>query len=113
MTHFEMYLITRMDVIQPILVLTGLAVVALALIRAADHIASPRWNHKGFRHPLCIAAAALLLFFGAALIPSTKDIALIYAVPAIVNNTDIQAIPPELAKLARIEIEKMLKENGK
>jgi len=108
MTHFQMYLITRAEVFGFTLAVFGtiilLGVMAVLLFHTVEGMKLPKpWKP-------CFVASLIMIFLSC-LIPSTKSIALIYVVPAIVNNQDVQAIPPELAKLAKLKLEEMVKDS--
>ena len=111
LTHFQMYLITRVDTISFMLFMYGAfsLVVGLVvlLVQATVEDASDWVMKVRSKRIVLIGGLSMLL---CAMLPTKSDIALIYAVPAIVNNQDVQSIPPELAKLARVKLEEMVKE---
>ena len=110
MTHFQMYLILKADSMIRMAALIGVfALVAcfITMLVAANY---GGWDSFPWRKLVWAAITSVIVFCSAFFIPSTKDIALIYAVPTIIGNEDVQAIPPELAKLARAKIDEMLKE---
>lgn len=109
MTHFQMYLITRLDSVVILLgMVGGLVILAGVLVCLSKYTGEERWAQP--LHPIRWMCIGVIMVGVACMIPSKNDIALIYAVPAIVNNEDIQALPPDLAKLARSKIEELLKE---
>jgi len=111
LTHFQMYLITRVDAISFMLFMYGAFSLAagfvFTLIQATTKDARD-WVTK-VRSKRIALIGGLSLFL-CAMLPSKSDISLIYTVPAIVNNQDVQSIPSELAKLARVKLEEMVKE---
>ena len=104
LTHFQMYLITRLEYLAAGLLLFGFLTFALGLAWTATRIVEERERKPGVRALVIGSVLMLLSLF----IPSKEDVALIYIVPAIVNNEDAQRIPPELTKLARRELKKLL-----
>jgi len=122
MTHFEMYLITRLDGVCTLfggLLTAGLtATIIGGIIIAGSSIScskeqGAREGRVGRRMAMWGALTSVIFGSLLTLIPTTQDMALIYAVPAIVNNEDVQALPPELAKLARMKIDELLREGEK
>jgi len=107
LTHFQMYLITRVDTL-------GLMFSSCGVLATGGSIVSAYTSYaldlKSRSWCIPIGCLGLIMMFISCLIPTKSDIALIYAVPAIVNNQDVQSIPPELAKLARVKLEEMVKE---
>lgn len=104
MTPFEVYCILMLDSVS---VGAGIASAIFAVLTVnnwgegdtrKDRIA--RWS----------AAATVLFFLLLMFVPSTKQVAMMYTMPAIINNEDVQALPADIVKLARQEIEKMLKD---
>lgn len=110
LTYFQMYLITKLDSVGFFIGFFGLMTLAFYLLCSVDKNSScpEKWT-KSLNTTRGFVIGFLLLFLSI-LLPSKSDIALIYTIPALVNNQDVQAIPPELAKLARIKLEKMTKE---
>jgi len=110
LTHFQMYVITRVDTVcflSGLIGVLGLAsVLIFGIVELVEDDVWPRIINKWIN----IFIGAILLCIA---IPTKTDIALIYAIPAIINNQDIQAVPPELAKLARMKLEKMIKDATK
>jgi len=111
MTPFEMYLITRLDGLRLFLALVVMfgvvaTVVSFGMYSDGAFDKCKLWGKR-------LVAVVLTASVGLIFLPSTKDIALIYAVPAIINNEDVQALPPELAKLARMKIDELLREGEK
>lgn len=56
---------------------------------------------------------ALALIIGALMktfIPSTKELVAIYAIPRVVNNEQVQAIPEKLLELANLKLDDLIQE---
>jgi hypothetical protein len=128
---WEMYLITRMDAICGMaLAVLLLAGAASAILFAMTAISFHEYSHyidKGDSYEeererekrsydyikrlfkisgiVTIAAAILLTF-----IPTTKDIALIYVVPAVTKNEQVQKLPDNLMKFLNAKMEKWTEE---
>lgn len=60
----------------------------------------------------CIGGAFFCLFLLVAL-PSTKQAAIMYVLPKIAANEDVQQLPAELVQLARKKVAELLKEEEK
>jgi hypothetical protein len=52
---------------------------------------------------------AALTFFIAAILPSTREVAMIYVIPKVYNNEDMKEIPANVAKLANEGLEELIK----
>lgn len=116
-TPFQMYLIMKLDSVDKLIcAIVFIMFVALGVFLAfmsmnydySKKEGSAYWNYwkKWF-----IALAVFIPFLSTinALLPSTKDMVIIFAGSAIINNQDVQALPGELVQLARKEIQEMLK----
>lgn len=53
-----------------------------------------------------VVLGALLTTF----IPSTKELVAIYAIPKVVNNEQVQAIPEKLLELANLKLDDLIQE---
>jgi len=107
MTPWMIYLITRLDLIIGVLValvsIFGIAATVLAVVLIRMNL-DPYANDPDIKKKVAtmlkyLAPAAIILAFILALTPSSKGVALIYAVPKIVNNEHMQKLPDETARL--------------
>lgn len=115
MTHFEAYLLTRLDVLNGI----GISLLILSAIMAVISLASytdanASWSSEKTKRksmPLFIKRAkwfgtfALLGVMLVTLIPTTKEMAFIYIAPAIVNNQDMQDTVKKLPSISKLGLE--------
>ena len=67
-----------------------------------------RYGHVFWKVGLTFWAISLSMDFIAAGIPTAKQSAVIYIVPKMVNNVDMQEIPPNLAKLVNEGLKEMI-----
>lgn len=95
LTHSDVYWLTRLDgIVTSGVILTFLGGLALLITFAAI-----LFEEKG--HKAC-AIAAFVMVFGwclALFVPSAKEAAAIYVIPAIANNESVRAIPDTAARL--------------
>jgi len=110
LTYFQMYLITMLESFVFLLAVGGALLFFFGVFCFFDKNSScpEKWT-KEIKHSVCMWCGVTAIILGL-FIPSKKDVAIIYLVPALVNNQDVQAIPPELAKLARVKLEEVTKE---
>jgi hypothetical protein len=103
---FQMYLFTRVDVLIGFFIFFLFVSFIFLLFKFIDETL----DFGSF-----VGGASSFLFFSLLLIltPSQKDIAMIYIVPAIVNNENVQELPNDIVKLARVQIEKMIEDVAK
>lgn len=125
MTHFEAYLLTRLDSLIGLgvsaMVLGGLGIIICIMAygftvdsyeATSESILQARIDFKRrikYVIPLLLCASIILTF-----IPTTKETAFIYIAPAIVNNKDMQETMtklPNISKLGLEYIEETLKDN--
>ena len=125
MTHFEAYLLTRLDSIIGlgfITLLLGGAGVILCIMMYGMTVDSYKITSESISKARVdfkkrIKYAITLLLCGSiilTLIPTTKETAFIYIAPAIVNNKDMQETMtklPNISKLGLEYIEETLKDN--
>jgi len=110
LTWFDVYLWTRLDVVSAMFVIT--AITGLGLLPVYTMLIDIfKWKElkKYFFAQLAIG---LLSAFFAMAIPDSKDFALIYVLPKIVNNEKVQQIPEKLLDLANKKFEEMLAGDG-
>ena len=97
MTHFEMYLFTRLDNLCPALRITASSLI-VALIALIVFYGMSKLNYddgvaekclRGFKRTL-LPAVVFVLF--AVAVPTQKEAAAIYLVPKLVNNEQVQDI---------------------
>ena len=116
-TPWTIYWITRLDSVNVVLglfvglalILTVLSVGFLLSSIDADDENGIRWAKRGI-----FGFSALLLGLGAVtvLTPSTKQMAAILVIPAIVNNEGVQEVGGELVDLAREWMRELRPEGG-
>jgi hypothetical protein len=108
MTHFQAYLLTRLDYFQDlfhaitiiaVVLLVGNFVAMLITLRKELHCKKVSCYFK-ITIPLLIVSSVF-----SSLIPTTKEAAFIYIAPAIVNNQDIQKTIKKLPELSVLGIE--------
>lgn len=111
LTAWDIYLVTRMDSLKFFFVLVAiLSAVCIAFfvtrwIDASDYFDGKEEAAK----KMAYAAKRIMIFFcpllvgafGIVLTPSTKTLAAMIVLPAIVNSEAVQQIPAELTTLAR------------
>ena len=112
MTTFDVYLFTRLDglVVTAWLIFVLLCIVAIVMFIG--------WVGDDLREetiqkyvPKLIISLIVSLLISIA-IPTTKDAAIIYVLPKIVNNEDVQKLPSEIVQLARKKLAELM-ETGK
>lgn len=99
MTHFDAYLLTRLDSLNSffaLMVVGGLFGAFFAFLFDSDE------SDK-------VIKVLLIIFFfgivGKTLTPSSKEAAFIYIAPAIVNNEDLQKTVKQLPELSNLGME--------
>jgi len=104
---FQMYLFTRVD--------TLVDFFSFLLFLSFIFLVFKFINEEKLSFKSSLMGCFFFLFFSLLLIltPSQKDIAMIYIVPAIVNNENVQELPNDIVKLARVQIEKMVEDVAK
>ena len=108
MTHFQAYLLTRLDSFQHLL--QGLAEIAIILlvVNGIAQITSFLVTDDTYKVPSYFKITVPLLIVILvikSLIPTTKEAAFIYVAPAIVNNQDIQKTIKKLPELSGLGLE--------
>lgn len=106
LSPWTVYWITRLDTINVMLgVLVALSVGWLVMLLLAFAFQTPEAASaneealdRAFRRGSWIALAFIATF---SLIPSTKEMAAILVIPAVVNNEDVQEFGGEFVELAR------------
>lgn len=103
-TGTEIYWVTRLDYFQTTALVAGAIGVVLAAIWTIVSIGIWCDNDKEGREMFKFAAKTLLVMFvllvSGFFIPSTKEMCAVKALPAIINNEDVQAMPDKLVGLA-------------
>jgi len=118
MTHFQAYLLTRLDSLQylfqqfasitMVLVVANLIAQVLFLVWCYTEADKSKVNlfrkkiASYFKITVPLAIATLVIH---SLIPTTKEAAFIYIAPAIVNNQDIQKTINKLPELSGLGLE--------
>jgi len=114
MTHFQAYLLTRLDSFQHLL--QGLAGVAIILIvvngiaQIISFLVADDTNDKSIFYKVAsywkiTVPLFIVILVIKSLIPTTKEAAFIYVAPAIVNNQDIQKTIKKLPELSGLGLE--------
>jgi hypothetical protein len=110
MSAFNLYLILKLGAISGLLV--GAAVVLIVFVIVSLILWSNSCERGGtentpvyrkfvFFHMKWAIPTICLCIVIANLLPTTKQAAILYVVPKIVNNSDVQALPGELLTLTR------------
>lgn len=114
MSNWQMYWLMMLDNISSLVIGIALAVgiVLVVAILARIIVGDDDEDVKGvackcmrFTVPILIVMAPL-----AALIPTTKQMAVIVVVPKIINNKEVQEMPEKLVELANGWMEEKVKE---
>ena len=111
-TPFQIYLFTRLDTLCGFFTIgatvLGVGLFAAFMVFGFDNyceedagLVRSNWLQWG-------VGFFVLFLISALFTPSQKDVAMMYVVPAIANNHDVQALPGDVVKLARQQIEKYL-----
>ena len=115
-TESTIYWITRMDYLQgfaltvsiTICVCCFVGVMASSIIKyVSNYEDDVKKAKRAFRWFLPSVLVSSVLVFGAMLIPSTKEICAIKAIPVIVNNKQVQELPNKVVELANEWIEEL------
>ena len=111
LSAWDIYLVTRMDLLKYFFI----AVLVLSAVGVAFFVccwidASEAWNSKeeskrkrawAVKRIMMFLCPLLVGVFGVILTPSTKTLAAMIVLPAIVNSEAVQQLPGELTTLAR------------
>ena len=97
MTHFEMYLFTRLDNLCTVLCVTAFSLIVVLIVLIVFHgVSKMDYDDdvaekclRGFKKTLLPAVVFVLL---AVAVPTQKEAAAIYLVPKLVNNEHVQDI---------------------
>lgn len=114
MTSFDIWLWLSLDNIRIVLggtclsIAIGCAWLGLGVILIEDTSLNATSSKKAFKW-VSIISAPLLVFslVGFALAPSTKDMAVIYFLPKIINNEQIQRVPEVAMKMLRDKLDEL------
>lgn len=102
MNYFLLYLILRLDALSNAVIglsiITGIFLVIAIIIFTSDSNKESRDSAKICVKRFGISFAIAILF--TIMIPSTQQAAVIYCLPKVVNNEQIQGIPDKLLKLS-------------
>lgn len=116
MSHWMMYLITRLDTIRgmatPFAVFSGLGLLicsVLLLTSPADLDEREKTIISSWKKIAFVIFVSSIL--AQILTPTTKDVAAIYLVPKIVNNEDAQKLPGNAAKFLNAKLEEWVKDS--
>lgn len=111
LSAWDIYLVTRMDLLRMFFVaVTALSVACTAFFALCWIDAGVSWHSKEeTKEKRAFAAKRIMMFlcpllvgvFGVILTPSTKTLAAMIVLPAIVNSEAVQQLPGELTTLAR------------
>ena len=116
MSSFDLYLITRLDYINSAAgigsficcIIFGMAFVVMLRFKLCEYSDDPKdaeeWKgfipaYKAIRSMALLGFLVFLPVF--ILVPTTKEAALIYALPKIVNNEDVRAESKEIYELCK------------
>lgn len=108
MTIFQIYLLLKLDDVQCLFVcLVGISAIVLVIAfvqSSIDEVLHKKW--------IIASTACLVLFMlSAALIPSTKQMAIIYVTPKIISavnsNMELKKLPANIVSLANSWIEEL------
>jgi muramoyltetrapeptide carboxypeptidase LdcA involved in peptidoglycan recycling len=106
MTTFELYLFTKLDLLQAILgtisILSGLVFVAIYVIGRVEEEDKLIKMSKKFLIGFSISTTLVVA------IPNTKDMAIIYSLHYLTNNEDAKKIPDNVLKFINQELEEEL-----
>ncbi len=119
MTYFEAYLLTRLDIIHIFLnaLIALISVAGTIIVIAFSNLRIDRLLNKIGESDLTkkqnsllrhLKFAALILSIAAILkilIPTSKEVALIYIGPAIINNQDVQETVKKLPAISNLGLE--------
>ena len=120
MTHFQAYLLTRLDPFQDLfisiititilLIIANIIVQIVCLVGTTDSYGDceKEWkdrSKKSFSYFKLTMPFLLTMLALKSLIPSTKEAAFIYIAPAIVNNQDIQKTIKKVPELSGLGLE--------
>lgn len=100
LTAFDVYLIgiaTDLSIFICISALSLLAFSILYYILACDN--APYGQENDIKFPYRYFILSIFMFFIAAIIPSSKTLAAMYAVPYLTSQEDIKEIPASVAKI--------------
>lgn len=111
MDYFLLYLILRLDVISSVntgfAIITGICFAVALLVyimnpedKSVKDVAKP-WISR-----FCISFVIVL--FLAVMVPDTKQTAVIYCLPKIVNNKQVQKVPNKLLELSNIWLDEQI-----
>ena len=119
-TPWFMYWFTRLDALNDLCttfsIILGVILVA-AIVFAPLLLMEPlpkdkekigKWVVRGV---IAVVFAFVLTLFGKPFIPTTKEAAAIYLVPAIINNEQVQKVPTNAMKLLNKKLEQYLIDN--
>lgn len=113
MTHWMMYLITRLDFIVGI----SVAVMIISLIATillivgytdSEKEAEKRKLMRSSKISIAVLVLSTVTFCA---VPSTKDFVAIYLIPKFVNNEEVQKLPDNAVKLLNVKMEEWIKDS--
>jgi len=113
MSYFLLYLILRLDSLSSIVLGMSIATAIITILVFAFNSESKESRKsvipwiKGFGICFCI------MLFSYIIIPNTKQAAIIYCLPKIVNNEHIQKIPDKLLSLSDAWLDEQLEKTIK
>lgn len=113
MDYFLLYLILRLDAISNagvvFTVITGIIFAVTLLIIALNYGDE---EAKDFTKPwaVCFGVSFAITLFLAVMVPSTKQAAVVYCLPKIINNEQVQKVPDNLLRLANRWIDDQIAE---
>lgn len=106
MSTWELYFLLKLDDIQnffeAITVVSGIITGVTIIVLTMENKWKTRWKFL----PIILLTITLSFSILETLIPSTKQMAAIIVVPAIVNNEKIQELPNEIMELLGMSIDK-------
>lgn len=124
MTTFQMYWFLKADTFCNLLLGLGIGVLIIGVfsigIKYALHIddvvligKEQRVNKRKFLYSYFSIGIGVFLIICSSLIPTTKQLAILYVVPKIVNNEQVQKIPEKMLLLTADWLTELSPENMK
>ena len=115
-TESTIYWITRMSYLQGFALTISITICICCVVGAvtsciiksvSSYEDDTKKAKQAFRWFLPLTLLSFILVFGAMLIPSTKELCAIKAIPVIVNNEQVQELPNKVVELANEWIEEL------
>ena len=114
MSGWMVYLVLRLDIV--VMSVLGVLITAGALVAFAAMFSAMDGRFEGFsQHKLSrvLAGVVVVAFILVILIPNTKQACIIYVLPKVANNEQVQQIPEKLLDIANGWLDEQLSDFGK